>query len=139
MRTPTTFRFLGRLLLAAMLLVAGVAHFAAVDEFLGQVPTFLPAREAIVIGSGVLELGLGVSLLVLRGRGLALLGWVIALFFIAVFPGNVWQAINDSDSFGLDTDSARLLRLPFQPLLVLLALWSTDAWRAWRSDPVEES
>ncbi|MGA8847645.1 MAG: hypothetical protein WB471_13600 [Nocardioides sp.] len=139
MRTPTTVRSLGRLLLAAMLLVAGVAHFAAADEFLGQVPTFLPAREAIVIVSGVLELGLGASLLVLRGRGLALLGWVVALFFIAVFPGNVWQAINDSDSFGLDTDRARLLRLPFQPLLVLLALWSTDAWRTWRSDPVEAS
>lgn len=132
MTIPTTLRLLGRLLLAAMLLVAGVAHFAAVEEFLGQVPTFLPAREAIVIGSGVLELVLGLGLLVLRGRRLALLGWVIALFFVAVFPGNVWQAVNDSGSFGLDTDRARLLRLPFQPLLVLLALWSTGAWSAWR-------
>ena len=43
----------GRLLLAAVLLVAGVAHFAATDEFLGQVPSFLPLREAIVIASGV--------------------------------------------------------------------------------------
>ena len=131
MRLPSVLRALARLLLAAILLVAGVAHFVAVDEFLGQVPTFLPAREAVVIVSGVMELGLGVGLLALRGRRLALLGWVIALFFVAVFPGNVWQAINDSDSFGLDTDRARLLRLPFQPLLIALALWCTGAWSAW--------
>jgi len=123
-------RLTGRLALAAALLVAGVAHFVAVDEFLGQVPTFLPAREAIMIVSGVMQLALGAALLVLRGHRLALLGWVVALFFVAVLPGNVWQAVNDSDSFGLDTDRARLLRLPFQPLLVLLALWCTGAWSA---------
>lgn len=125
-------RLVGRLGLAAILLVAGVAHFVAVDEFLGQVPTFLPAREAIVVVSGVMELALGAAVLVLRGRRLALLGWVVAVFFVAVFPGNVWQAVNDSDSFGLDSDRARLLRLPFQPLLVSLALWCTGAWTAWR-------
>lgn len=38
-----------------------------------------------------------------------------------------------SDSFGLDTERARLLRLPFQPLLVLLALWCTGAWGGRRS------
>ena len=128
----TALRVAGRLGLAAILLVAGVAHFVAVDEFLGQVPTFLPSREAIVLVSGVMELALGTALLVLRGRRLALLGWVIALFFVAVFPGNVWQAVNDSDSFGLETDRARLLRLPFQPLLVALALWCTGAWVTWR-------
>lgn len=121
-----------RLGLAAILLVAGVAHFVLVEEFLGQVPTFLPVREAIVIASGVVELALGVALLTLRGRRLALLGWVVALFFVAVLPGNVWQAVNSSDSFGLDTDRARLLRLPFQPLLVWWALWCTGAWGAWR-------
>jgi uncharacterized membrane protein len=132
-RSPEALRVAGRLLLAAILLVAGVGHFVAVEEFLGQVPTFLPAREAIVIVSGVVEIALGVGLLVLRGRRLVLLGWVVALFFVAVFPGNVWQAVNDSDSFGLDTDRARLLRLPFQPLLVALALWCTGAWAAWRT------
>ena len=132
MSLSRALRLGGRLGLATILLVAGVAHFVAVDEFLGQVPTFLPAREAIVIVSGVIELALGAGLLVLRGRRLALLGWVVALFFVAVFPGNVWQAVNDSDSFGLDTDTARLVRLPFQPLLVALALWSTGAWVAWR-------
>ncbi len=134
----SALRLAGRLLLVSIFLVAGAAHFAVREEFLGQVPTFFPAREAIVIVSGAMELTLGVGVLVLSvrragsARWLALLGWMIALFFVAVFPGNIWQAVNDSDSFGLDTDRARLLRLPFQPLLVALALWSTGAWVAWR-------
>lgn len=132
-------RLVGRLGLAVILLVAGVAHFVAVDEFLGQVPTFLPARELIVLVSGAMELVLGVALLGLRGRPLALLGWVVAGFFVAVLPGNVWQAVNDSDSFGLETDRARLLRLPFQPLLVVLALWCTGAWTAWRRGELSSS
>lgn len=126
-------RTLARVLLAAVLLVAGVGHFVAVDEFLGQVPTFLPLREAIVIGSGVVELALGVALLVTRGRRLAVVGAVVAAFFVAVFPGNVWQAVEGSSSFGLDTQTGRLVRLLFQPLLVAWALWCTGAWSAWRS------
>jgi hypothetical protein len=55
-------------------------------------------------------------------------GLIVAAFFIAIFPGNVSQFINGIDAFGLDTDEARGIRLLFQPLLVLWALWSTSAW-----------
>lgn len=120
----------GRWLLAAVLLFAGFAHFARTEEFLGQVPTFLPWREAIVIVSGVVELALGAALLLARGKRRVQLGWVVALFFVAVFPGNIWQAVHGSPSFGLDTSSARVIRLFFQPVLVIWALWCTGAWRA---------
>ncbi|MEO9324018.1 hypothetical protein ABFT23_11040 [Nocardioides sp. C4-1] len=121
-------RTAARFVLAGALAFAGVAHFAMTEEFLGQVPTFLPAREAIVLVSGGMELALAVALVVLRGERLALAGWVVALFFVAVFPGNVWQAVHGSDSFGLDTTTSRLVRLPFQPVLVVWALWCTRAW-----------
>lgn len=127
-----TARLVGRVLLAAALLVAGTAHFVDTREFLGQVPTFLPLREEVVLVSGVVELVLGVALLVLRGDRLALLGLVVAVFFVAVFPGNVWQAVHGSSSFGLDTDRSRVVRLFFQPLLVVWALWCTGAWSWWR-------
>ncbi|WP_148615278.1 DoxX family protein [Nocardioides rubriscoriae] len=125
-------KVLGRVLLAAVLLVAGTAHFVDTAEFLGQVPTFLPLREAIVLVSGVVELVLGVALLVLRGDRLATLGLVVAVFFVAVFPGNVWQAVHGSDSFGLDSTTSRVVRLFFQPLLVAWALWCTGAWAVLR-------
>ncbi|QWC86882.1 hypothetical protein KLP28_08330 [Nocardioidaceae bacterium] len=114
------------------MLVAGTAHFVDTEAFLGQVPTFLPLREEIVLVSGVVELLLGALLLLLRGRPLALLGAVVAVFFVAVFPGNVWQAVNGSDSFGLDTTTSRVVRLLFQPLLIAWALWCTGAWARWR-------
>jgi hypothetical protein len=43
--------------------------------------------------------------------------------------------VTSTDSFGLDTDAARAGRLVLQPVLVLWALWSTGAWRAWRNRP----
>ncbi|EEW50040.1 hypothetical protein HMPREF0290_1368, partial [Corynebacterium efficiens YS-314] len=55
-------------------------------------------------------------------------GTATAVFFILIFPGNIAQYVEGTDGFGLDTDRARLIRLFFQPLLVLWALWSTGAW-----------
>lgn len=56
-------------------------------------------------------------------------GLLTALFFIAIFPGNISQYVNGIDAFGLDTDEPRLIRLFFQPLLVAAALLSTNAWK----------
>ncbi len=56
-------------------------------------------------------------------------GWVVAAFFVAIFPGNISQYVNGVDAFGLDSDTSRLVRLFFQPLLVVWALWSTGAWQ----------
>jgi len=61
------------------------------------------------------------------------LGWIVAAFFVAIFWGNISQYVNGVDAFGLNSDRARLIRLFFQPLLVMWALGSTGAWRAWRS------
>ena len=44
---------------------------------------------------------------------------------ILIFPGNISQYANGISAFGLDTDQKRLIRLFFQPVLVLWALWST--------------
>ena len=55
-------------------------------------------------------------------------GWLAAAFFVAIFPGNISQFITPTDAFGLNSDAARFIRLLFQPLLVVLALWSTEAW-----------
>ena len=54
-------------------------------------------------------------------------GLATAIFFILIFPGNIRQYVDGIDAFGLDTDRKRAIRLLFQPLLVLWALWSTDA------------
>lgn len=124
-------RDVARWLLAGVLLVAGVGHFVALDAFTAQVPPWMPWPTAVVYASGVVELALGVALMASRRRR-ALVGWVVAGFFVLVFPGNVWQFIEARDAFGLDTDAARFIRLLFQPVLVVWALWCTDAWATWR-------
>lgn len=122
---------MGRWALAALLLTAGIGHFTATDTFLAQVPPWLPFREAIVQASGVAEVALAVALVAVPSRRIEV-GWVVAGFFVAVFPGNVSQAVTGADAFGLDSPTVRLVRLAFQPVLVVWALWSTGAWRAWR-------
>jgi uncharacterized membrane protein len=124
-------RTVGRWALALVLLVAGVGHFGRTDAFLAQVPAWMPQAEAVVYVSGVVELALAAALL-LAHRHRAAVGWVVAAFFVLVFPGNISQFVTQTDAFGLDSDAARAVRLLFQPLLVVWALWCTGAWRSWR-------
>lgn len=124
----------GRILLGVFLLVAGVSHLSWNREaFQAQVPPWVPVDvDVVVVASGLVEIALGLGLLLLRRRRAAV-GWIVAAFFVAVFPGNISQFATATDSFGLNSDLSRGTRLLFQPLLVLWALWSTGAWRAWRS------
>lgn len=126
-------RTVGRWTLGGALLVAGTGHLTTQrEEFQAQVPDWFPVgADAVVVASGVVELSLGLALLALRRRRTAV-GWVVAGFFVAIFPGNVAQLVEGTDAFGLDSDQKRALRLPFQPVLVAWALWSTGAWREWR-------
>ncbi|MCB5281917.1 hypothetical protein [Arthrobacter sp. ES1] len=132
-RLRSGVRTAGRMLLGGFLLLAGVSHLGwAREAFHAQVPPWLPLDvDFVVVASGLVEIGLGVGLLLIRRRRVAL-GWLVAAFFVAVFPGNISQFATGTDSFGLNSDTSRGIRLLFQPLLVLWALWSTGAWRAWR-------
>lgn len=128
-------RTVGRLALAAALGVAGTGHLTgAREEFQAQVPPWFPADpDVVVVASGVVELLLAAALALAPRRYRPLVGWVVAAFFVAIVPGNVSQWATGADGFGLDTDRARAVRLLFQPLLVVWALWSTGAWRARRA------
>lgn len=127
-------RRIARQVLGVFLIFAGVSHLSfARTAFYAQVPPWLPLNaEFIVIASGVVEIALGASVLLLA-RWRVPLGWVVAIFFVLVFPGNVSQFITHADAFGLDSDLARGIRLLFQPLLVIWALWCTGAWAAFRN------
>ena len=120
-----TARTLTRIALGGALLFAGVTHLTiARKEFRAQVPEWVPADpDTVVLASGVAEIGLGAALVALPQRRLA--GTAAALFFTAIFPGNLSQYVNKVDGFGLDTDRKRFVRLFFQPVLVAAALWST--------------
>lgn len=118
-----------RFLLGAALIYAGVSHLTfARLEFQAQVPPWLPMDpDFVVLASGVVEITLGLALCAVFKRSY-IVGWIAAVFFLAIFPGNISQYLTQTDAFGLNTDEARAIRLLFQPLLMLWALWSTGAW-----------
>ncbi len=123
-----------QLLLGAALTYAGTTHLTTNrQEFQAQVPNWVPlSADFVVIASGIVEIALGLSLLLLW-KYRTQVGLITAAFFIAIFPGNISQYVNGIDAFGLDSDRARAIRLLFQPLLVIWALWSTGAWRSYRA------
>jgi uncharacterized membrane protein len=125
---------LPQMVLGFALAYAGIGHLTSNrQEFQAQVPTVLKDyADFVVLASGVVEIALGVGLIALW-RYRVQLGWLVAAFFVAVFWGNISQYLNHVDAFGLNSDRARFIRLLFQPLLVMWALGSTGAWRAWRS------
>jgi uncharacterized membrane protein len=122
-----------RLLLGAALTFAGLSHLSwSRTEFLAQVPDWFPAdADVVVVLSGIIEVLIGTALLV-AAKYRVIVGLVAAAFFVAIFPGNIAQLIEGTDAFGLNSNTARAVRLLFQPVLVGWALWSTGTWRALR-------
>src|ERR1700728_4389301 len=127
-------RNVARVVLGAFLLYTGVSHLSlARTAFYAQVPPWLPLNaDFVIIASGVVEIALGASLVLLT-KWRVPVGWVAAIFFVLVFPGNISQFVTHANACGLDSDLSRGIRLLFQPLLVIWALWCTGAWAALRN------
>ena len=123
-------RTAARLLLGSAMVGAGILHLTtARQEFQAQVPSWFPIDEDVtVVASGIVEIALGAAFVALPKRR-RLVGGLLAAFFVAIFPGNIAQYVDGVDGFGLDTDRARLIRLFFQPVLVVWALWAGNALR----------
>jgi uncharacterized membrane protein len=117
-----------RVILGAFLTFAGVSHLTFNrSEFLAQVPRWLPVNpDVTVVLSGIAEISLGLAL-IFAIKYKRQVGIIAAIFFVMIFPGNIAQYMNKVNAFGLNTDNARLIRLFFQPVLILWALWSTNA------------
>lgn len=123
-----TVKKIARVLLGGALVFAGVSHLTfARKAFQAQVPDWVPLdKDDTVLYSGIAEISLGGSLILTDEQHQELIGKIAAIFFVAVFPGNISQYVNQRSAFGLDTDQKRFARLFFQPLLVLWALKSTS-------------
>ena len=127
----TKLRLALKVLLGIALTYAGIGHltFSRI-AFQAQVPPWLPMDpDLVVILSGLVEIALGLALVFLK-KWARQVGIIVSLFFLAVFPGNISQYLTQTDAFGLNSDSARAIRLIFQPVLVLWALWSTGVLKS---------
>jgi uncharacterized membrane protein len=118
-----------RMLLGIFLIFSGIGNLTFMrTSFLEQVPNWIPMQaNTIVLLFGMVEIILGASLLfVFKQR--SNVGWIVTLFLIAVFLGNIAQLANHTYTFGLNSGLLLWVGLPFQPFLIALVLWSTEAW-----------
>lgn len=123
------WRAVARWMLVVMLAAAGASHLSwgrrgyriVVPDWSTRLTGL--SKDAIVVGSGVAELALAGAVATMpRQRSV---GWLVAAFFVAVFPGNVHQWRTGRSAPMLRTDRARFVRLLLQPVLVVWAVWST--------------
>ncbi|MCW3493870.1 hypothetical protein [Microbacterium sp. SSM24] len=123
------WRTVARWMLVLLLAAAGASHLSwgrrgyriVVPDWSTRLTGL--SKDAIVVGSGVAELALAGAVATMpRERSV---GWLVAAFFVAVFPGNVHQWRTGRSAPMLRTDRARFVRLLLQPVLVVWAVWST--------------
>jgi uncharacterized membrane protein len=130
----TALQDVARCLLGSFMITAGTGHLTFVrQDFQAQVPDWVPLdKDTVVLLSGVVEIGLGLALILLKGKNRVHMGLGLAAFYAAIFPGNIHQYTHHIPAFNLDSDTKRLARLFGQPVLMGVALWSTGALKALR-------
>ncbi len=111
-----------RALLGGFMVLAGVNHFLNPKLYLRIMPPYLPWHEALVALSGAGEIALGLLVFVPRYRRMA--GWGLIALLVAVFPANVYMALNPQ-RFAPIPQWALWLRLPLQAVLIAWADWCT--------------
>ncbi len=110
------------LALAVFFIGGGINHFLNPDFYVRIMPPYLPAHLQLVYLSGVFEILGGVLVLVPRVRALA--GWGLVALLIAIFPANIHMALSP-EQFPELPAVAHYVRLPFQVVFVVWAVWAT--------------
>ncbi|HEX8287307.1 MAG TPA: MauE/DoxX family redox-associated membrane protein [Pyrinomonadaceae bacterium] len=103
-------------------ILAGINHFINPNFYLKIMPPYLPWHLFLVYLSGVLEVIFGGLLFIPRFTRFA--AWGIIAILIAVFPANVYMAMNPQNFPEFSTATLHL-RLPLQFLLIGWAYWYT--------------
>ena len=85
----------GRIAMCAMLLFTGTSHFYLTKGMVLMMPDFLPAKEAFVYATGVLEILFGIGLLFETTRRITSV--LLILFLLAVLPANIIATIKQVD------------------------------------------
>ncbi len=118
---PRTWR--GRVAMAVMLLFTGAAHFFMTDAMVEMVPRGLPSPIALVYLTGVLEIAGALALLTRYHRAAS---WALIALLVALFPANVWSAVQHTGMGGHRMGPIYLwLRAPMQLGFIVWLWWSS--------------
>ena len=111
-------------LFGIVFVLAGINHFLNPDFYLKIMPPYLPWHLFLVYLSGIFEIILGALLLIPKFSRLA--AWGLIGLLIAVFPANIYMAMNTA-LFPELNPMLIWFRLPIQFLLMAWAFWFTKS------------
>jgi uncharacterized membrane protein len=122
-RRLSSWREAGLIAVVILFLFTGSTHFTAMKhDYAAMLPGFVPMKVSIIHITGALQILGAVGLLVPRTRRLAGLG--LALLLVAMFPGNVYAALNEVPFRG-EPPTPLWLRAPMQLLFIGMIWWAS--------------
>lgn len=103
----------GRIAMAVMLLITGIAHFTLTEEMTAMMPEIMPLKREIVYFTGVCELLAVIGLLWSKTAKLTAI--VLIIFFVLILPANIIGTLKSVPIGGMDYGVwYLLLRIPLQ-------------------------
>ncbi len=117
-------RRLSRWLLGVAFIGAGINHFLNSEFYTAIMPPYIPYHLKIVYLSGILEILGGLGILVPKTQRWA--GYGLIALLLAVFPANIYMAMNSELFKNIAPAWALYLRLPLQFILIAWVYWSID-------------
>ena len=119
----SSWREAGRGALVIMFVFTGVSHFTTMKyDFAAMIPPPLPNDLWVIYLTGVLEIVGAIGLLIPRTRRLA--GICLVLLLVALFPANVYAALNEIPLRG-EAPTPLWLRTPMQLLFIGMVWWTS--------------
>ena len=116
-----------RISTAVMFMLIGCMHLAKPDKLTYMIRGILPYAHALVIISGVLEIGLGIGLLFPATRVYA--AWALIILLLLMFPANINVAVKQLPAPGGLPSKPWYTwsRLAFQPIYCIWIWWAAIA------------
>ncbi len=106
-----------------MFLFTGASHFTSMKyDFAAMIPPPLPNDLWVIYLTGVLEIAGTIGLLIPRTRKLA--GICLVLLLVALFPANVYAALNEIPLRG-EAPTPLWIRGPIQLLFMGMVWWTS--------------
>ncbi|WP_230981411.1 DoxX family protein [Echinicola salinicaeni] len=117
--------FAGRIALSIMLVFTAMGHFMFSVGMSKMLPGFIPAKEAVIYFTGLIEIATAVGIHFNRFRKLT--GILLIVFFIMILPANIKASLENLNYQTGNYDGPGLsylwFRIPFQLLLIAWTFW----------------
>lgn len=125
-RRLSSWREASLIAVVIMFLFTGATHFSGMKhEYVAMLPVQFSDNLGIIYLTGALQIAGAIGLLISRTRRLA--GICLVLLLLAMFPGNVYAAVNEVPFRG-EPPTPLWLRTPIQ-LFFIGMVWWTSVWK----------